>query len=183
MLFLTEGRSSTLKHARKWAGAATLGIMAMALAGCGTQSVDASQFMVNHPGTHTLDLKVVSRYSSSQQINTFDGFTHGRLTITIPVGYHVNMNFINNGPIPESVGIYKNDHLAFAGAGESYRAVATFPTAGLLPGQSQSYTFTASRLGTFALTDELNGGPANSPTSGIWDTVKVVSSGSPGMSR
>ncbi len=171
-----------MKHARKLAGVATMGVLALALAGCGTQSVDASQFMVNHPSTHTLDLKVVSTYSSSQQINTFDGFTKGHLVITIPVGYHVNMDFINNGPIPESIGIYKNNHLAFPGAGESYRAVATFPTAGLLPGQKQSFKFTANQIGTFSLADELNGGPVNSPTSGLWDTVRVVPSGSPGMS-
>lgn len=171
-----------MTHVKKWAAVATMGALAMALAGCGTQSVDASQWMVNHPGTHTVDLKVEGTYSSAQQVNTFDGYTHGQLVITIPVGYHVNMDFINNGPIPESVGIYKNDHLAFPGAGESYRQVMTFPSAGLVPGQSQSYTFTASQVGTYSLADVLNGDPDNTPTSGVWDTVKVVPSGNPSMS-
>jgi hypothetical protein len=169
-------------HVKKWAAVATMGALALALAGCGTQSVDASQWMVDHPGTHTVDLKVEGIYSSAQQVNTFDGYTNGQLVITIPVGYHVNMDFINNGPIPESVGIYKNDHLAFPGAGQSYRQVMTFPSAGLVPGQSQSYTFTASQVGTYSLADVLNGDPNHTPTSGVWDTVKVVPSGNPSMS-
>ncbi|SMC02234.1 Sulfocyanin (SoxE) domain-containing protein [Sulfobacillus thermosulfidooxidans DSM 9293] len=163
----------------KWAGLTALGMLGLALAGCGTQSINASQWMIVHPATKTVDLKIESTYSSAKQANVFDGFTQGHLLITIPVDYHVTMNFVNNGPIPESIGIYDHHHLAFPGAGEPYAQVVTSPTAGLLPGQSQSYTFTASKVGTFILGDMLNGDPDNTPTSDLWDIVKVVPSGVP----
>ncbi|WP_053960044.1 sulfocyanin-like copper-binding protein [Sulfobacillus thermosulfidooxidans] len=171
-----------MPKAGKWAGVTALGVLALALAGCGTQSINASQWMIVHPATKTVDLKIESTYSSAKQANVFDGFTQGQLIITIPLGYHVNMDFINNGPIPESIGVYHDHHLAFPGAGEPYSQVAISPSAGLLPGQSQSYTFTASKLGTFILGDMLNGDPDNTPTSDLWDILKVVPSGTPSMS-
>lgn len=167
--------------AGKWTGLAILGVLSVALAGCGTQSISASKWMTVHPASKTVDLKVESTYSSSLQSAVFDGYTRGKLVITIPRGYHVNMDFINNGPIPESVGIYHHHHLAFKGAGEPYHLVSLLPTAGIVPGKSQTYRFKASQVGTFTLGDMLNGDPNNQPTSDLWDTVKVVSKGTPSM--
>lgn len=167
--------------AGKWAGLAILGVLSVALAGCGTQSISASKWMTVHPASKTVDLKVESTYSSSLQSAVFDGYTRGKLVITIPRGYHVNMDFINNGLIPESVGIYHHHHLAFKGAGEPYHLVSLLPTAGIVPGKSQTYRFKASQVGTFTLGDMLNGDPNNQPTSDLWDTVKVVSKGTPSM--
>ena len=167
--------------AGKWTGLAILGVLSVALAGCGTQSISASKWMTVHPASKTVDLKVESTYSSSLQSAVFDGYTRGKLVITIPRGYHVNMDFINNGPIPESVGIYHHHHLAFKGAGEPYHLVSLLPTAGIVPGKSQTYRFKASQVGTFTLGDMLNGDPNNQPTSDLWDTVKVVSRGTPSM--
>ncbi len=171
-----------MPSAGKWAGLATIGILSIALAGCGTQSINASKWMSVHPSSKTIDLKVESTYSSSLQSAVFDGYTRGKLTITIPVGYHVNMDFINNGPIPESIGIYHHHHLAFTGAGQSYHVVSISPTAGILPGHSHVYRFTANQVGTYTVADLLNGDPNNQPTSDLWDTVKVVPKGTPAMS-
>ncbi|OLZ12144.1 sulfocyanin-like copper-binding protein [Sulfobacillus thermosulfidooxidans] len=171
-----------MKHVTKWGAIAAIGLATVGLAGCGTAPIDASQFMQVHPASKTVDLKIIGEYSSSQQVNTFDGYTNGQLVVTIPVGYHVNMDFVNNGPIPEAIGIYKHDHLAFPNAGMPYQQVMVNPSAGLLPGQSQSFSFTATQVGTYKLGNVLNGNNNNSPTSGQWDIVKVVSSGSPSMS-
>ncbi len=171
-----------MKHVTKWGVVAAIGLAAIGLAGCGTTPIDASQFMQVHSSSKTVDLKVIGEYSSSQQVNTFNGFTNGKMVVTIPVGYHVNMNFQNKGPIPEAVGIYRHNHLAFAHAGMSYRNVMISPNAGLLPGQSQSFRFTANQVGTYKLANVLNGNPNGTPTSGQWDIVRVVPSGKPGLS-
>ena len=171
-----------MTHVTKWGAVAAIGLATIGLAGCGTSPIDASQFMQVHSASKTIDLKVVGEYSSSQQVNTFNGFTNGKMVVTIPVGYHVNMDFQNKGPIPEAIGIYNHHHLAFAHAGMSYSNVMISPSAGLLPGQSQTFRFTATQVGTYKLSNVLNGNPNGTPTSGQWDIVHVVSSGNPNLS-
>ncbi|MCL4494299.1 MAG: hypothetical protein M1294_05725 [Firmicutes bacterium] len=165
----------------KWTGVAVIGALSLVLAGCGSPNLTAAKWMTIHPSSKTIDLKVESTYSSSQQSSVLDGFTRGGMVVTIPEGYHVKMDFINHGPIPESIGVYRRHHLAFPGAGESYRQIAVKPTAGILPGQHRLYKFTATKVGTYMLADWLNGGKTT-PTSDIWDTVKVVSGGNPSVS-
>lgn len=165
---------------RKVVAFAALGLTAELLVGCGTQSVQASQYM-SVPANHTVDLKVVAGFSDSLSSNTIDGAPSGQLVIAIPVGTEVHMHFINKGPMPESVGIYRNDtQLAFAHSGDSYTNVSLNAASGVAPGASQTYTFTASRIGTFTLSDLLDGSTTNNiPNSNIWETVKVIPSGKP----
>lgn len=172
-----------MKQVTKWGALAAIGLATVGLAGCGTAPIDAAQIMHVHSLSQTVDLKIVGQYSSSQQVNTFNGYTNGQMVVTIPVGYHVNMKFVNNGPIPEAIGIYHHNHLAFPHAGMSYQQVMISPTAGLLPGQSQSFSFTATRVGTYKLANVLNGNTNHTPTSGQWDLVKVVPSGTPSVSN
>ncbi|HBQ94209.1 MAG: hypothetical protein M1294_02880 [Firmicutes bacterium] len=171
-----------MKPVAKWGAVAVIGLATVGLAGCGASPIDASQFMQVHPASKTIDLKIIGEYSSSQQVNTFNGYTNGKMVVTIPLGYHVNMSFKNQGPIPEAVGIYNHNHLAFSHAGMPYSQVMISPTAGLLPGQSQTFRFTATQVGTYKLANVLNGNPNGTPTSGQWDIVRVVSSGSPNLS-
>ncbi len=172
-----------MKKTTKWGALAVLGVAAVGLAGCGTTQSATSQWMTVDSATHTVDFKVVSSHSSSKQVNTFDGYTNGHLVLTVPKGYHVKMDFVNNGPIPAAVGIYQGHHLAFANAGMSYRQVELNPTAGLLPGQSQTFDFTANHVGTYKLSDVLYGNNSQVPSSGQWDIVKVVPSGTPSLHR
>lgn len=162
-----------------------IGVVALsgALAGCGIQSAQASQYLHVVPGTNVINLTVKTGYSNDLAENTVDGVPAGDLTINVPVGSEVHMKFINDGPLPESMGIYQDiTNLAFPGSGDSYENASLGEYPGLIPGQSQSYTFTASRVGTYTLSDLVDGVTSdNIPVSNIWETFKVVSSGAPSL--
>lgn len=159
---------------------AGLAAMSALLAGCGIQAAQASQYLHVEPGTSNVYLKVVSGFSNNLAENTIDGVPAGDLTITVPKGSVVHMKVTNDGPMPETFGVYhRNVQLAFNGSGDPwYSDVMLNSVDGLLTGQSQTYTFTASRVGSYTLGDLLNGSTnSNIPVSNIWETLKVVPSG------
>lgn len=163
-----------------------LGIAAapLLLAGCGVQAAEASQYLHVVPGTSNVDVKVVSGFSNRLAEPVIDGVPEGHLIISVPVGSTVHMDVVNDGPMPETFGVYNGDYgLAFNGSGDSYSDVSLNAVAGITPGQSQTYTFTASHVGTYTLADYLNGTTNNNnlPLSNIWDTFKVVPSGAPSL--
>ncbi len=165
------------------------------MAGCGVQAAQASQYI--HVQGTVVHLRIVSGFSNSLDISTLDGVqADGHLTISIPKGAEVKMTVVNNGPIPEAFGVYNASwNLAFSGAGDPwYSDVGINPVAGLMPGQSATYTFMASHTGTYTLADLLNNTGTQSdadytpqsatkvtPVSDIWATFKVTSSGTPSM--
>ncbi len=159
---------------------AGLAAMSALLAGCGIQAAQASQYLHVEPGTSNVYLKVVSGFSNNLAENTIDGVPAGDLTITVPKGSVVHMKVTNDGPMPETFGVYdRNVQLAFNGSGDPwYSDVVLNAVDGLATGQSQTYTFTASRVGSYTLADLLNGATnSNIPVSNIWETLKVVPSG------
>ncbi len=154
------------------------------LAGCGIQAAQASQYIHVQPNSSTVDVKLVSSFSNALAQNVVDGVPSGHLTITVPAGSTVRLKVVNNGPMPEAFGIYRKDlQTAFKGSGDPYYSdVGLNPVAGLIPGQSQTYTFTASHTGTYTIADYLNGTTtSNVPVSNIWETFKVVRSGAPSL--
>lgn len=175
------------------------GLVAMSalLAGCGVQAAQASQYIHVKPGSDVVNLKVDAGYNNGLNMPTIDGVqANGHLTISVPKGAIVRMTVTNKGPFPEAYGIYKPGswNLAFAHAGDPWYGnlgAELNPVAGLLYGQSKTYTFTASQVGTYTLADLMNnpGTPnttdytpgSTAPVSNIWATFKVTSSGSPTM--
>lgn len=136
--------------------------------------------------TRTVDLYMTAGYNSSNMWNNFDGYAHGKMLITIPLGYRVRLHFTNDGGIPYAVGVYDdNYHVAFQGAGNSIQDFDFNPTLGIVPGDSATYTFTANQTGTFHIANYLYRFPSHNPNNvplGMWDTLRVVSSGSPNVS-
>ncbi|NMP23508.1 hypothetical protein HIJ39_14265 [Sulfobacillus sp. DSM 109850] len=158
--------------------------VAFLVAGCGIQAAQASQYIHVQPNSSNVDIKLVSSFNNDLAENVVDGAPAGHLTITVPVGSRVHLDVVNNGPMPETFGIYQQDlQLAFNNSGDPFNSdVNLNAAAGLVPGQSQTYTFTASHTGTYTIADYLNGTTTNTtPTSNIWETFKVVPSGAPAM--
>ncbi len=176
--------------------AAGLVAMSALLAGCGVQAAQASQYIHVQPGTDVVALKVLAGYSNALNMPLIDGVqADGHLTISVPKGSVVRMTVINKGPFPEAYGIYNASwQLAFSHAGNPYYAnlgAQLNPVDGLLYGQSKTYTFTASHVGTFTLADlTMNAGvnseaaysPGESaPVSNMWATFRVTPSGAPSL--
>ncbi len=136
-----------------------------------------------NPATKTAQLFITAGYNSNNLWSNFDGYANGRLVVTIPVGYHVVLHFTNDGGIPYDLGVYTADNrVAFPGAGHSEQWLDMNPMAGVLPGDSQTYTFTASTAGTYRIASLLYRFPAHRPTHvalGMWDTLRVVKGGAP----
>lgn len=162
-------------------GVAALGLVAIVAAGCGTQQVSTSQFMTVNQSAKTVEFKVLAGTGLPQSTTTIDGQPIDHLAFNIPVGYKVTMDFVNQAAFPESMGIYNGHRLAFPNSGESYSATLATATGGLLPGQSQTFTFTANRTGQYALSDILWGGNDLRPVSNVADPVNVTSSGTPSI--
>lgn len=164
------------------------------LAGCGVQAAQASQYI--HVQGTVVHLRIVSGFSNSLNMPTLDGVqADGHLTVSIPKGAEVKMTVVNKGPVPETFGIYNASwNLAFANSGDPwYTGAGLNAVDGLLYGQSQTYTFTASHTGTYTLADMLNNPSSASdanyypttavpvPVSNIWATFKVTNSGAPSL--
>jgi sulfocyanin len=106
----------------------------------------------------------------------FNGYHHGELTITIPVGWHVDMNVTNKGfgAIPHSLEIIKasegipnqgSEPPAFDGA-ETVELIN-----GMNVGQSDHATFTADSPGKYWIFC----GVPNHGVGGMWDNLVVSS--------
>lgn len=173
-----------MKPRSVWITGATL--VSLVLGGCSSiPAADPSGLLSADAASQTADLYLDAGYNTANQWNNFDGYAHGRMVVTIPVGYTVRLHVTNDGGIPYAVGVYDaNDDVAFKGAGNSVADLQFNPALGILPGDSVTYTFTASQVGTYRFANYLYRFPSHDPTNeplGMWDTLRVVASGSPNV--
>ena len=97
----------------------------------------------------------------------FNGFSEGKLSITVPKGWLVQMAFINDGDIPHSLEVAKaGSQIPIQGEPPAF-AGATTPEldAGLASHQSAAFQFRAGTAGRFRI---LCGVPGHA-ISGMWD--------------
>ncbi|MHB1685430.1 MAG: sulfocyanin-like copper-binding protein [Bacilli bacterium] len=161
---------------------ATTGLI---LTGCGTNIastvIKPSWFAVN-TAQHTVRLTVDAGVTSANGWANFNGYANGLMTVDIPVGYKVKLNFQNTGGIPFGVGIYNSvNRLAFPNAGMSVSAMVNNSAAGVFPGQSQTFTFVASKVGAYRMENLLDRIDAQSRPEnfGMWDWFNVTAGGTP----
>jgi sulfocyanin len=104
----------------------------------------------------------------------FNGYHHGELTITVPVGWHVDMNVTNKGfgAIPHSLEIIKVAE-GIPNAGMEPPAFDGAETVelmnGMQVGKSDHATFTADAAGTYWIFC----GVPNHGVGGMWDYLVV----------
>jgi sulfocyanin len=106
----------------------------------------------------------------------FNGYHHGELTITIPAGWHVDMNVTNKGfgAIPHSLEIIKVSEGIPAEGSEppAFDGAETVElTNGMGVGQSDHATFTADSPGKYWIFC----GVPNHGVGGMWDYLVVSS--------
>jgi sulfocyanin len=141
-----------------------------------TGPTSASQFLSYQASTKTVTLKLVAGYNSSLSGFNFNGDGNGKMVVTVPVGWKVTVDLTNKGLLPHSAAIVtdtaNSTTLAFAGA-----EIANVTT-GIAPGATATFTFTPNKAGTYRIACLVPGHEAL----GMWDTLKVVSSGNPAIS-
>ncbi len=125
------------------------------------------------PGTKTAEVTITANYNEDNAGFNFDGYHGGQLTITIPTGAKVMVDFTNKAGLPHSVVITPYaDHatagnfpLAFPGSSSPN------PSAGAANVKTaQTFSFTANKAGTYAI---VCGVPGHA-IGGMWDVLKVA---------
>jgi len=168
---------------------ATLSLSAL-LFGCGTQQQAdlTSKFMTVDKQHMTVTIKLIAGYTTADSQRNFNGYSNGGMTITVPVGYTVKLDYSNNSGIPADVGVYTADRqLAFTGAGDSIDDIFQNAAAGVLPGQSEQISFFVAKAGTYQIANYIDRFPQfgqnyqNYQSVDMWDVLKVVSGGSPSI--
>jgi sulfocyanin len=154
------------------------GISLLGARGHVAQAGAAPAWLTYSAKAHTASLTIIAGYNNALGGFNFDGYGQGKLVVTIPVGYKVTVAFSNKGALPHSVVIVQ---YAQRNAG-SYKP--TFPgaaspnsTAGIGQGPAQKFSFLAKPAGTYAIVCAV---PGHEPA-GMWDTLKVVSGGTPSI--
>ena len=114
----------------------------------------------------------------------FNGYTKGDATITVPEGYTVNIDLVNNDPVmAHSLGISTvtsgfgamlDQTVAFDGAVTSNPSSMTDAT---MPGESESISFVASTAGNYSMACFIVGHAAT----GMWIHFNVSADGSAGV--
>jgi sulfocyanin len=135
-----------------------------------------SQWLSYDAAKKTVTVAVIAGYNNTQSGFNFNGYANGQMTITVPQGWTVTVNFTNKGQLPHSAAI-----VAAAAAKTPVFPGASTPASelaiGLAPGQSASFTFTAAKAGRYRVACLVPG----HETLGMWDNFVVAASGTPSL--
>ena len=164
--------------------AVAVSTVALLASGCGTSFTSTtSKWMSVDQASQTVTLNVIAGYNRANAYANLDGFFEGQMTFVVPTGYTVKLNFVNKSGIPADIGVYgAGNSLAFKGAGDSISDIVENATPGVIPGQSETLTFTADKTGTYRIDNLINRFPEYSQTQqdiGMWLQLKVVQNGTP----
>ncbi len=139
-------------------------------------STAVGQFMKVNAAAKTVTLTLVASSTGANSGLNYDGYANGKLVVTVPTGWTVDVNLSNKGPLPHSAAIVKNSTAtspAFPGAGLPGSEL----TSGIAAGQSASFSFKTGSAGQYRIACLVVGHEAL----GMWDTFIVSSSGSPSI--
>jgi sulfocyanin len=121
---------------------------------------------------HSVDVSIVAGKNAADGGFDFNGYQNGAMTITVPVGWRVAVHFSNVNDLPHSVVVLPSGASkqpdppakpVFAGA------TTKDVSAGLPKGAKQTFTFEASKAGTY----ELVCGVSGHAVAGMWDKLVV----------
>ncbi len=120
---------------------------------------------------HTVELTIVAGRTAGGSLD-FNGYQHGAMTVTVPVGWHVIVHYSNAGAMPHSLGVVPagTHQQAMPSAAPAFQGAETANFSnGLAKGAEQTLTFDATKAGTYEL---ICGCPGHA-IAGMWDTLIV----------
>ncbi len=175
----------------KWS---TLVILALGVAGCGSTpattsapshssqasasvSSAATPFLSTNLSTKTVTLTLIAGYNQSNQGFNFDGGYKGNKTITIPIGYRVVVHLEDHAQLPHSAAVI--GPTGTSATGPIIPGAATpNPLTGTPPGQSASFSFQATKTGSYRIGCLFPG----HLILGMYLDLQIVKHGSPSLS-
>jgi hypothetical protein len=134
-----------------------------------------SQFLSWNAHTRVARLTLLAGLGSENAGFNFGGYGRGELLVRVPLGWRVVVDCENRGGRRYSCAIVR-DSLA---ATPAFRGASTpQPAAGLSPGRKATFSFVASRLGSFRIASLVPG----DEQARMWDVLDVVENGPPSIS-
>ncbi len=104
-------------------------------------AISPARFLLVDAPLRRVTLTLVAAYDGANNGFNFDGYGGGRLLLSVPLGWRVRILCENRGPLPNSCAVVAGYRVAFRGA----------DTGPLRAGQRASFSFLASRPGTYRL--------------------------------
>src|SRR5919199_4974164 len=160
-----------------------VGILALALPGLyvasaatrGPSRAPPPQWLAANATTHTITLTLIAAYSNALSGFNFNGYGHGKMVVSVPVGSHVTVIFRNKSAVPHSalVTAYAKRTSTSGFSPVFSGASSPHPARGIVAGQTQRFSFVAVREGTYALVCAVPGHAA----AGMWDVLQVTRGG------
>jgi sulfocyanin len=133
------------------------------------------RWLVVNARAHTVNLTLTAAYTSAASGFNFDGDARGKMVVSVPVGYRVNVIFTNKSAVPHSAVVTAYSKRMSTGPFTAvFRGASTpNPTGGSPQGKTQRFTFTANKVGTYAIVCAVPGHAIG----GMWDVFKVTRGG------
>jgi sulfocyanin len=160
-----------------------VGILALALPGfCvagaathGPSRAAPPQWLVATTTTRTITLTLIAAYTSALSGFNFNGYGHGEMVMSVPVGSHVTVIFRNRSALPHSALVTTYARKTSTTGFSPVFSGASSPDAarGIAAGQTQRFSFVADRVGSYALVCAVPGHAA----AGMWDVLQVTQGG------
>lgn len=140
----------------------------------------APRWLVVNAKSHTATLTLIAAYNNNLGGFNFNGYGNGKMVITVPLKYRVNVVFQNKGAVPHSALFTPysarnktiNYPIAFRGASSPN------PSQGTTKGKTVKFSFIVNKTGTYALVCAVPG----HEVAGMWDTLTVTSGGKASLS-
>ena len=138
-----------------------------------------SSILTSDAYTRTANLLLVSSSTGADGGFNFDGYGNGTMRVSIPVGWQVDVTCTNASAIlSHSCAIVDAIDLSPDGAPIAFPGASTpQPVNGVEPGKSTSFSFVASRVGTFRIACLVSGHEID----GMWDWLDVTRSRLPSL--
>jgi Sulfocyanin (SoxE) domain len=126
------------------------------------------------PAKHAVELTLIASDGNGNNGFNFDGYGRGELLVRVPRGWRVTVHCTNDGPLRNSCAVVSGP---FPTAAAFPGATTAAPVAGLGTGQSATFSFTATRRGTYRLASLV----AGHMQARQWDVLEVVRGGRPSI--
>ena len=140
-------------------------------------------FHVDEAGK-TVHMTITAGLTDALNHWNFNGYVKGEATITVPEGYTINIDLVNNDPnmahslgistVTSGFGAMLDQSVAFAGA---VTADPTSMTDATMPGETESISFVADKAGNYSMACLIVGHAAT----GMWVYFNVSADGSAGV--
>jgi hypothetical protein len=158
---------------RTTSAAAALGAtLALAVAPTATAArPNPAQFLSSSKARRLVHLTLLAGLGGSNNGFNFDGYGRGELLVRVPVGWRIVVDCENRGGMRHSCAIVKGSLTvapAFSGAA----------TQALSPGSKATFSFVASRAGSFRIACLVPG----HEQARMWDVLEVARGGQPSVS-